>query len=157
MRSLEPDDLVAILGRNVLDSDECTDRTGGLTFDFRSDDDRYYGSSRAAGVSLIADSAGLITDVHFHSDGHEGFVGFAGTLPCDLRFDMGRDDARGLLGPPERSQPARHNAHLGPVEAWDRWVRGDDRLHVKYGHGETTIVVVTVFRDSGDTDGDVTI
>lgn len=106
--------------------------------------DQAYVSLKGAGVSLVFDAAGTLIAMQLHADGHEGYVGYSDPLPHGLRFNMGRMEARMLLGPPEASGEVRRSPVLGPQPPWDRWARPEAMVHAAYGFDAEGIGMVSL-------------
>lgn len=84
------------------------------------------------GVELVLAGDGAVSDVMLHGPGVLGVREYAGELPEGLRFAMGREEVRALLGAPSRSAELGVLPVLGLHPAWDRYERAGHRLHVQY-------------------------
>jgi hypothetical protein len=116
------------------------------THDLNEGDIRIYAEAPRGGVSFVAHADGLVSTIQLHSDGHEGYDGYQGTMPAGLRFSDDRRAVRGRLGEPSGSGEPRSVPGLGPMPAWDRFDRPHAVLHVEYlpsGPGLRLVTVMT--------------
>ncbi|NAZ87806.1 hypothetical protein [Kineococcus indalonis] len=85
------------------------------------------------GVELILPGHEVVSTVVLHGPDVLGQEAYAGPLPAGLRFRMGREDVRALLGAPTRSAELGVLPALGLSPAWDRYDSPGHRVHVQYG------------------------
>ncbi|MCW3640077.1 hypothetical protein [Burkholderia cenocepacia] len=106
--------------------------------------DQSYVSCQALGVSLVLPDNETVTAVQLHADRHEGFVGYARALPSGLEFRMNRQEARAILGAPQKSGEEKELPLFGKTSAWDSFIVDGLRLHVEYLLGGNGIQLVTL-------------
>jgi hypothetical protein len=90
-----------------------------------------------AGLDLSTGLGGLVENIFFHAEGHEGYKAFAGPLPEGLQFSDSRGAVRTRLGSPTgSSKPGRPPS--------DRYDRGSYVLFISYAEDECSINLVTI-------------
>lgn len=107
-------------------------------------EDQSYLSIHDRGVSFVFPDNRTIGAVQLHSQGHEGFSGYADALPAGLSFNMSREEVQKLLGKPDRSGEEGQVPFLGHKPAWDSFLEGNMRIHVEYDFGQTALQLVTI-------------
>lgn len=105
--------------------------------------DRRYVTFAREGVTLTVDDDGVVHSVQFYGEPAADAARFDGTLPAGLRFDMDRDAARVLLGPPDQSGEAKELPILGRMPAWDKWAARVS-VHAEYAFDQASIRLVTM-------------
>ncbi|MDM8358403.1 hypothetical protein [Pandoraea communis] len=108
--------------------------------------DQSYVSFPALSVSLVLPDNERVGAVQLHASKHDGFGGYAGRLPGQLKFEMNREDARAWLGVPVESGKEREVLPLGKKPAWDRFRVGQIVIHVEYSIGDGPIQLLTITR-----------
>lgn len=111
-------------------------------------EDRSHISVLNKGISFVLGDHVTIGAIQLHSDGHEGFSAYTGSLPNELDFNMGKSDVRAALGEPEKYGEEKEVAIFGKIPAWDRFSRKGFKLHVEYEFGGKKIRMVSVFLDA---------
>ena len=145
------DELLGVLGKlaatpsvqKVLERFELVDESGD---DMEEAD---FGSrslvDRGRGIEIEQDSVGAIKTIFLHSDSHESFAGYQGSLVGDLSFASSREAVRAELGEPTKSKDAFVEDSLGPQGAWDRFDSPEYTIHVQYSLESTdSIRLVTL-------------
>ena len=107
-------------------------------------EDRFYLKLPASGLSFSAEADGRVDTIFLHSDGHEGYRGFDGSVPDALSFADDREAVRRRLGEPSASGGGRIIPFLGKAPIWDRFDGAQYSLHVSYGDDGGPIELITV-------------
>lgn|SRR6185369_3116918 len=88
------------------------------------------------GATLAASQTDLLFAViFFHSEAHEGYRAYTGSLPQNLRFDHSRAAVRAALGAP---------AGTGTPNKNDRWDTDKFYMTLDFSDDEQSILLVTV-------------
>lgn len=88
----------------------------------------------ADGISLYFDESERVTSVFLFSGRTKDGARYAGPLPEDLSFDLGRREAQLKLGGAEKSGAD-----------WDRFVRDGRVIHLRYADSGESVAVINVF------------
>lgn len=106
--------------------------------------DEGYMEFRHMGVSLVLPDGVLISSVHLHGDGHDGYVPYRGDIPGGIGFFMGRNRVRESLGSPIQSGGGKKVPMLGYIPEWDKFSVDSKILHVEYSLDNMSIRLVTI-------------
>lgn len=113
------EDLIATIGRPL--NDEVVQ--SAMSHHQLKPEGRSSYSNHQVGVSLFV-MDGRVQCIFLHSDGHQGYIGFSGTLPWDVTFTHTRQMARSALGTPAASDEDEDEDEDSydptPSEPWDR-------------------------------------
>jgi hypothetical protein len=107
-------------------------------------DDESYVSIHPLGISLVLADNVSVSTIQLHSEGHENYSGYSGTLPDGISFSMGRERLRALLGEPSRSGEETVLPILGKKPPWDSFHLGRLHVHVEYSPGNNSIRLVSL-------------
>jgi hypothetical protein len=107
-------------------------------------DDESYVSIHPLGISLVLADNVSVSTIQLHSEGHENYSGYFGTLPDGISFSMGRERIRALLGEPSRSGEETVLPILGKKPPWDSFHLGRLHVHVEYSPGNNSIQLVSL-------------
>lgn len=97
-------------------------------------DDRRTFTNPHVGVEVACDELMTLTTLFLHSDGHQGFAGYRGSLIDDVTFNDTRASMRTRLGPPVAARESTDSDHLGSIGPWDEWVISRRVVHASYYH-----------------------
>jgi hypothetical protein len=118
--------------------------TGGVGAEPETIEDRTYLSWPDHGLDIQLDKAGRIEILFLHAAGHEEYCRFPHPLPCGLRFELSRDEVRGIMGTPDKSGEPAIISVLGSYPAWDVFTARGTRVHVSYCESGPGISLVTL-------------
>ena len=131
-----PAEIVTILGRPLQDEDvqrvlaahttEPAEHTGFI-------EDRDYWIWKKDGIELIANRAGVVTDIYLRP-------GFPGAMPKGIDFRDTRAAVAKLLGPPDCRGEADYDWEIFEEEAY--------AVHVEYADGAIQEVTLMAARDA---------
>jgi hypothetical protein len=84
--------------------------------------------------------------IQLHTDGYQGYKGFAGVVPEGISFSHSRRVVHERLGLPSASGGGTVVKFFGKVPAWDRYDRSERSVHIQYADDETSVNLITISR-----------
>jgi hypothetical protein len=96
------------------------------------------------GISMVLPDGEMISAVHLHASGHEGYSEFQGELPAGIVFAMSREEARDRFGNPAQCGDGGRVLLLGLRPSWDAFIVDGQRLHLEYAEDNQSVRLVTI-------------
>lgn len=106
--------------------------------------DEGYVEFQSLGFAMVVSEERVISAIHLYSEGHEGYLQFAGTVPAGASFSMSRGEVRSLLGKPVESGDGGAVMLPGLRPAWDAFHVDGQRLHFEYSENKESVRLITI-------------
>lgn len=113
-------------------------------------DDCYYLVFVGMGIELRFSLERQLKTIYFHGSDNSEVGMYSGELPWGLKFSLGKDEIRLLLGEPQYSHKDYNSGSLAESkENWDLYHFDNYSLNIEYGSGGMEIKLVALM--SADT------
>ena len=98
------------------------------------------------GLQVAADEDKKINTIFVFAAGVQGYQAYPYALPNGLSFDLGREAAIAILGPPTKTGGPVEGVLDGKIFFWDRWDNDAFSLHLRYPEDKNSIAMLTLIR-----------